>query len=269
MRNDKNPGSMPASKKGTQGKAGATSKNVHRRSTSRQTTPLTEASTTPATATPSAKDAPAATMTPYLKTSTAALISTDPSIETLIDRSNGSAARPGDPPTVRELRMLHDTIRDTVNRFMSKRGEVCDRSMRQLVQRRKERLQEEREQEAARDAERARVKREEERSAKDKKTTSKKRHADEMDVDADEKERKEALPNVGAHGLARQDGVGVHQGKSTFLFTSIALVAATARECAPALFANHATAGHTTLQHKIVIPTYTICSCTVLAITSA
>ncbi|GIZ42682.1 hypothetical protein CKM354_000594100 [Cercospora kikuchii] len=203
---------MPASKKGTQGKAGATSKNVHRRSTSRQTTPLTEASTTPATATPSAKDAPAATMTPYLKTSTAALISTDPSIETLIDRSNASAARPGDPPTVRELRMLHDTIRDTVNRFMSKRGEVCDRSMRQLVQRRKERLQEEREQEAARDAERARVKREEERSAKDKKTTSKKRHADEMDVDADEKERKEALPNVGAHGLARQDGVGVHQG---------------------------------------------------------
>lgn len=153
--------------------------------------------------------------------------------------------------------MLHDTIRDTVNRFMSKRGEVCDRSMRQLVQRRKERLQEEREQEAARDAERARVKREEERSAKDKKTTSKKRHADEMDVDADEKERKEALPNVGAHGLARQDGVGVHQGESTFLFTSIALVTATARECAPVLFANHASARHTTSQHKLP-PQHTI-----------
>ncbi|USW53765.1 Putative histone acetyltransferase subunit 3 [Septoria linicola] len=204
---------MPASKKGTQGKAtSATNRNAHRRSSSRQTTPLTEASTTPATATPSAKDAPSATMTPYLKTSTAALISSDPSIEALIDRSNASVARPGDPPTVRELRMLHDTIRDTVNRFMSKRGEVCDRSMRQLVQRRKERLQEEREQEAARDAERARVKREEERAAKKEKNSSKKRSADEMDVDGDEKERKEALPSVGAHGLARQDGVGVHQG---------------------------------------------------------
>lgn len=222
---------MPASKKGT-GKPGAsttsTTKNhAYRPSTSRQTTPLTEASTTPATATPqpSVKDAPSATTTPYLHTSIAALISTDPSIETLIDRSNGSVARPADPPTVRELRNLHDTIRDTVNKFMGKRGEVCDRSMRQLVQRRKERMQEEREQEAARDAERARVKREEDRAAKAKKTaaaaaamaSNKKRQleADEMDVDGVETERKEAresLPSVGAHGLARQDGVGVHQG---------------------------------------------------------
>ncbi|KAL9532699.1 Chromatin-remodeling complexes subunit [Sphaerulina musiva] len=216
---------MPASKKGT-GKPGAsttsTTKNhAYRPSTSRQTTPLTEASTTPATATPqpSVKDAPSATTTPYLHTSIAALISTDPSIETLIDRSNGSVARPADPPTVRELRNLHDTIRDTVNKFMGKRGEVCDRSMRQLVQRRKERVQEEREQEAARDAERARIKREEDRAAKAKKTAAaaKKRQleADEMDVDGVETERKEvreSLPSVGAHGLARQDGVGVHQG---------------------------------------------------------
>ena len=220
---------MPASKKGT-GKPGAsTSKNVHRRSTSRQTTPLTEASTTPATATPqpSVKDAPSATMTPYLKTPTVALISSDPSIETLIERSNASVARPGDPPTVRELRMLHDTIRDTVNKFMGKRGEVCDRSMRQLVQRRKERVQEEREQEAAREAERARVKREEDRAAKAKKTASKKRQADEMDLDSEEKERKEAresLPSVGAHGLARQDGVGVHQGEFVLSLRSLWLL---------------------------------------------
>lgn len=100
---------------------------------------------------------------------------------------------------------------------MTKRGEVCDRSMRQLVQRRKERAQVEREQEAARaEAERAKIKREEDDKRKEKKTASKKRNHDEMDVDedAETKTKKESLPDVGAHGLARQDGVGVNQGKS-------------------------------------------------------
>lgn len=165
-----------------------------------------------------------------MKTQVAALVNSDPSIEELIEKSHASISKPGDPPTARHLHELHDKIAATVNKFMSKRGEVCDRSMRQLVQRRKERLQEEREQQAAREVERARMKKEEERAArkerekeKDKtdKTPSKKRTHDEMDVDADdadadEKERKEqraSLPSVGAHGVARQDGVGVHQGE--------------------------------------------------------
>lgn len=154
--------------------------------------------------------------TPYLRTSTAALISAEPSIEALIEKSNASVSKAGDPPIARELHVLHDKIRDTVNRFMNKRGEVCDRSMRQLVQRRKERMQEEREREAARAAaETAKVKREEDERRREKKTPSKKRTAEDMEVDEDDPEiqrKRDSLPNVGAHGLARQDGVGVHEG---------------------------------------------------------
>ncbi|KXT08388.1 hypothetical protein AC579_7306 [Pseudocercospora musae] len=210
----------PAAKKGSQGKSAKN--NTDRPSLSRHSTPvsaLTDASPpTPLTATPSTTAAPSTAMpkeTPYLRTSTAALISQELSIEAQIEKSSASSSKPGDPPSARELHKLHDTIRDTVNRFMSKRGEVCDRSMRQLVQRRKERMQEEREQEAARAAaESARVKREQEVGKKGKGTPHKKRSHDEMELD-DEKERKikaDALPSVGAHGLARQDGVGVHQG---------------------------------------------------------
>lgn len=213
-----------ASKKGTQGKS---SKQSDRRSASRHSTPVSAltdtAPPTPRTATPSTNTgASMATETPYLHTSTAALISAEPSIEALIDKTNASGSKPGDPPVARDLHGLHDKIRDSVNRFMTKRGEVCDRSMRQLVQRRKERAQIEREQEAARaEAERAKIKREEDDKRKEKKTASKKRNHDEMDVDedAETKTKKESLPDVGAHGLARQDGVGVNQGKSD-LFTS-------------------------------------------------
>lgn len=153
----------------------------------------------------------------YLKTSTAALISSEPSIELLIEKSSASVAKQGDPPVGRDLRVLHDTIKESINKFMGKRGEVCDRSMRLLVQRRKERAQVEQEQEAARaEEERVRVKREDDERRKPKKAMSKKRSHDEMDVDGesqDRKEQRESLPSVGAHGVARQDGVGVHQGE--------------------------------------------------------
>ncbi|EME46450.1 hypothetical protein DOTSEDRAFT_113771, partial [Dothistroma septosporum NZE10] len=130
--------------------------------------------------------------TPYLKTLTAALVSSEPSIETWIEKSDASVAKPGDPPLARELRIIHDKSRDIVAKFMTRRGEICDRSMRQLVQRRKERLQIEREQEAERaEKERAKMKREQDEKRR--------------------REKRETLPNVGAHGLARQDGVGVHQ----------------------------------------------------------
>ena len=207
-----------ASRKGTQARASRA------RSSSRHSTPLTDASPhTPPPATPSTTGGSTTTLpkeTPYTHTSTAALISTEASIETLIDKSNGSASKAGDPPGARDLHILHDKIQDTVNRIMTKRGEVCDRSMRQLAQRRKERQQMEREQEAARaEEERAKVKREEEEKKKEKRAPSKKRSHDEMDLDEDVKEKNDhpdGLPSVGAHGLARQDGVGVHEGQYFF-----------------------------------------------------
>jgi len=150
----------------------------------------------------------------YLHTVTAALVSSDASIETMISRTSSKG---NDPPSAKELHALHDMIRDTVNRSVSKRGEVCDRSMRQLVQRRKERLQIEREQEAARE-EAARIKKEdEEREQKKVKTLSKKRSPDEMEIDGEDgqgKDRAEIdLPTVGAHALAPQNGEGVHEGE--------------------------------------------------------
>ena len=215
-----------ASKKGHSAKASSKS---DRRSVSRHSTPvsaLTETSPpTPVTHTPSGTQQTMARETPYLKTSTAALISSDPSIEALIDKSNASTSKAGDPPSSRDLAALVDKIGNSVNKFMSKRGEVCDRSMRQLVQRRKERAQVEREQEAARvEAERAKIKREEEERRKEKKNAGKKRSHDDMEIDeeddtSDKKEKRDSLPNVGAHGLARQDGVGVHQGECTFFLT--------------------------------------------------
>lgn len=152
--------------------------------------------------------------TAYLQTSTAALISTEASIEMLIEKSNASVAKAGDPPGARELHVLHDKIRDTVLRFMVKRSEACDRSMRQLVQKRKERAMAEQEWEASRaEEERVKVKREEDERRKEKKNLAKKRSHDEMEVDEeseDRKEQRESLPSVGAHGVARQDGVGVN-----------------------------------------------------------
>ncbi|KAK3067638.1 Transcriptional regulator [Teratosphaeriaceae sp. CCFEE 6253] len=208
-----------------------------RRSSSRHSTPvsaLTEESPAPPTpldgtpviTTPHPASAAVPPESAYLSTATAALLSGDVSIEQLI---RGTTARASDPPSAKELFALHDRLRDTLNKTMSKRGEVCDRSMRQLVQKRKERVQAEREAEAEREArelaalkeweredgERRRGKKEKEKE----KGLSRKRSRDEMEVDAPEQDeekerakRRESLPSVGAHGLARQNGVGVHEG---------------------------------------------------------
>lgn len=204
---------MPAtaSKKGSKSGGGR-----EQRSTSRHSTPVsaltdTTAPPTPVMATPTTS----VTMpreTAYLHTSTAALISQDPSIEAMIDGK--SSSKPGDSPSSRDLHALHDRIRDSVNKFMSKRSEICDRSLRQLMQKRKERIQAEQEEEIARQQnEAARIKREDEDTERKKtKKPSKKRSHDEMDVDQDN-EKKESLPSVGIHGPARQDGVGVHEGE--------------------------------------------------------
>ncbi|KAF2768856.1 hypothetical protein EJ03DRAFT_294147, partial [Teratosphaeria nubilosa] len=209
-------------------KKGTTSKKAvrDRRSNSRHSTPVSTLTESPAPPTPLAgtptDSAPApapapaiAKETAYLKAPTAALANAADDISKLIAHTS---SRNHDPPSAKELHGLHDKIKDTLTQAMARRGEVCDRAMRQLVQRRKERLQLEREQEAARQARDQAAKQErdegERKKAKKDKAVSRKRSHDEMELDdAKAREHKrESLPDVGAHGLARQDGVGVHEG---------------------------------------------------------
>jgi transcriptional adapter 3 len=156
--------------------------------------------------------------TAYLHTPISALVSAEPSIEALIA---GTSAKNTEPPTAKELHGLHDRIRDTVTRFMNRRADVCNKSMRQVVEWRKEK----REQEAERQAREQAAQREQEegerKKVKREKALSKKRSHDEMAVDGDEEDRerkREQLPDVGAHGLARQDGLGVHAGELGIYF---------------------------------------------------
>lgn len=198
-----------------------------RRSSSRHSTPLSTlgspAPPTPQQATPaSVQQAPSLPKeTAYIHTMTSALVSSDPSIETLIEKSNGATTK-GDPPSAKELQALHDKIKDSIASFVGKRSTVCDRSMRQLAQKRNAQFRAQQE----REMEQARIKQEEEESERKKgRKLGKKRSRDEMEMDGEEgetrEERKEVLPSVGAHGLARQDGVGVHEGE--FAFNSIQL----------------------------------------------
>ncbi|KAI6880557.1 hypothetical protein KC334_g16781, partial [Hortaea werneckii] len=223
------------------------STNRDRRSSSRHSTPvsaLTESTTAPPTPLQSTPSAPAASSnapsqptipreTAYLHTVTASLLPPrgegHHDIEQLIQ---GTSSRGGaEPPTAKELHGLHDRIRDSVGKSMAKRGEACDRSMRLLVQKRKDRQQREREADADREAQEqvrkrekndagAKRERDQERGDREKVKKevklSRKRSHDEMEVDEegseDRKEKRESVPSVGAHGVARQDGVGVHDG---------------------------------------------------------
>lgn len=199
-------------------KKGATQRD--RRSMSRNSTPLSTLGSPPAPPTPqqatptSVQPAPSLPKeTAYIHTMTSALISADPSIEALVERSNGAHTK-GDPPSSKDLQSLHDKIKDSVANFMGKRSNVCDRSMRQLAQKRNAQLRAQQE----REMEQARIKREEEESERKKgRKLGKKRSRDEMEVDGEDgetrEEKKDVLPNVGAHGVARQDGVGVHEGE--------------------------------------------------------
>ncbi|KAI7502683.1 hypothetical protein KC347_g8852 [Hortaea werneckii] len=227
--------------------SGSRSTNRDRRSSSRHSTPvsaLTESTTAPPTPLQSTPSAPAASAnapsqpnipreTAYLHTVTASLLPPrgdgHHDIEQLIQ---GTSSRGGaEPPTAKELHGLHDRIRDSVGKSMAKRGEACDRSMRQLVQKRKDRQQREREADADREAQEqvrkrdkndagAKRERDQERGDREKVKKevklSRKRSHDEMEVDEEgseeRKEKRESVPSVGAHGVARQDGVGVHDG---------------------------------------------------------
>jgi hypothetical protein len=180
------------------------------------TTPGTPLAVTPSNTSQSAPALPRET--PYLHTPTAYLISADLDLDTLIERSHPPSLKPHDPPTARELHALHDKIRDKVLKSLEKRGETCERNLRAVVQKRKESAQLEREREAAEQQVAAdRIKKErEDGSGKSKKTGQKRSHA-EVEGSGD---RKPSVPSVGEHMLARQDGVGVHEGKPILVIAS-------------------------------------------------
>lgn len=169
---------------------------------------------TPLATTPSNTSQPTPSLpkeTPYLHTPTASLIANDLDLNTLIEKSHPPSLKPHDPPTARELHTLHDRIRDHVLRSLEKRGETCERNLRAVVQKRKESAQAERDREAAEQAASTRIKKErDDGSGKTKKTGQKRSHAE--SEGGDDKKR-ESVPSVGEHMLARQDGVGVHEGE--------------------------------------------------------
>lgn len=154
--------------------------------------------------------------TAYIHTQTAALVSGEQSIDAMINNSSSAKGTSGaDPPSAKELQGIYDSIKSTIMKTMNKRGEVCDRSMRQLAQKRKERIAMEREQEAARAEEEAK------RAKAERKKVGKKRNADEMEgvektkkeEAEDAEEEKGGMPDVGVRGVARQDGVGLGEGE--------------------------------------------------------
>ncbi|KAF2139968.1 uncharacterized protein K452DRAFT_299937 [Aplosporella prunicola CBS 121167] len=162
-----------------------------RRSRSRNTTPISGNSvavTIEPTTSPS-----------YLHTALSQLANTSSIfIEDIF--SNGS-----NPNNIPSAEALHAMQEDIKNRFIpaqTQRGETSERFMRHLMKRRKERMEQERDKERAdREAE--------ERKHKLKKV-SKKREPDE--------DRPLA---VGAHGVARQDGVDVHKDASSTISSPI------------------------------------------------
>lgn len=158
----------------------------NRRSRSRNTTPIPAKS-----AQVQVKSEP--NVPPYLPTSFAQTGSNvGVTIEEVLERhGNGSGL-----PHASNISTMADTIKSQFLPLFKARGEACDRAMRELSKLRKERMEQQRE--------RDRVSRENEERHKVKKAAKPK---------ADE-ERPLA---VGAHGVARQDGVDVHKDKGTSL----------------------------------------------------
>ena len=167
----------------SKGKGKSQPQNI-RRSRSRNTTPIPSGASVQITV-------ESMSSASYLRTPMAHLSTPlDMTVEEILDRG-GSVSN---IPSVRSLSDMRETIQ---NKFLSHiriRGEVSDRVLRELSKRRKERVEQEREKRERADREA------EERKHKLKKV--KKRDSEE--------ERPLA---VGAHGVARQDGVDVHKGK--------------------------------------------------------
>jgi transcriptional adapter 3 len=118
----------------------------------------------------------------------------DVSVEEMLAKGGGSAQH---IPSGTALNLMRESIQNTVMNHVKNRSDGSDRVLRELQKMRSQRTARDRE----REREKAADKEAEERKHKLKKV-SKKREPDE--------ERPLA---VGAHGVARQDGVGLHKGE--------------------------------------------------------
>ncbi|KAF2470952.1 uncharacterized protein BDR25DRAFT_303536 [Lindgomyces ingoldianus] len=158
---------------------------------------------------------PASSSTSYFRTSIVAL-SKDchVSLEELLDRG-GSVSQ---IPSVASLNGMRETIQKRVLEHVRIRGEVSDRVLRELQKSRSQRTAHDRE----RERERAADKEAEERKHKLKKI-SKKREPDDHRPLA-----------VGAHGVARQDGIDVHKDNSSTISSPISQAPPSATGTGPA-----------------------------------
>lgn len=169
----------PVSSKSKGGKA---QPRDNRRSRSRNTTPI---STGPSVVIKSEPSTSTYIQTPFTHFS----VPLDLTVEAIFERSGNSKDIPG----AASLQAAHEAVKTQLLAHVKERAELCDRVMRELSKKRKERLEQEREKERSdREAE--------ERRAKLKKEKRKR------------ESQEERPPAVGAHGVARQDGVDVHKG---------------------------------------------------------
>jgi hypothetical protein len=155
-----------------------------RRSRSRNTTPVS------ATSLSMAPEFASTSSSPYLHTNlTLSTSLSDTAVEDILNGGGTSS----NPPSASTLRAIAELVKTQLLNVAQARGETCEKLIRELAVKKKERAERDRQREAEREAE--------ERRRKLKKATPKKR------------DREEDRPlAVGAHGLARQDGVDVHKG---------------------------------------------------------
>ncbi|KAJ9646319.1 Transcriptional regulator [Coniosporium tulheliwenetii] len=154
----------------------------NRRSRSRNTTPI---STGPSIVIKSEPSTSTYIQTPFTHFS----IPLDSTVEAIFERSGNSKDIPG----AASLQAAHEAVKTQLLAHVKERGELCHRVMRELSKKRKERIEQEREKERTdREAEEGRVKLKKEKRKRE--------------------TQEERPPAVGAHGLARQDGVDVHKG---------------------------------------------------------
>lgn len=152
---------------------------------------------------------PAVKTTAYLRMPLSSLLlPPDSSLEDLLlDRTSAalditedasaSAEDAAEIPTARHVHAILQSVQQRLFNPTKLLGEVCDRGMRELACRRKERAEQERERE--REREHAELEAEE-RKMKIRKIMKKKEKEDDRPL------------AVGAHGVARQDGIDLHHG---------------------------------------------------------
>ncbi|KAF2839417.1 hypothetical protein M501DRAFT_992382 [Patellaria atrata CBS 101060] len=179
---------MPPVANKAKGKSQA--RDQHRQSRSRNTTPISGGTGVSAVIESSAPS-----------NAQAALAQLKMTIEAILDSHGGSGAN------IPSAGLLNTSLDKVKNQFLPPikvRGEISDRAMRALALKRKDRMEQERERERA------------DRDAEDRKQKQKKMGKKKERPSGDE-DRPLA---VGAHGLARQDGVDVHKADTSSSISS-------------------------------------------------